>query len=280
MADTPFSSAEELAHYVQTMLGMREFDKAISAIQNVDSEFPDDPIVQHLAGLVWERTYLERNAEDKAPGLDLYESAERHYRRALELDPDQRPLHGERLFTCLFVLGTQNNDQPRLEEALALALELAQNDDPTLAETYKREAAIVLTAIARISQDPKDWDRANEQFDSIAEPESDREAYFFLFYRGMVKRAVAHRLADQQAFADAVSSLGKARRVQSNRGLDYLLADCLVEIKNPSQHQIDLLQECLGELQSGNPDDKFVETLLKRWQLRQQLLDSEKNSLS
>jgi tetratricopeptide (TPR) repeat protein len=268
---TPFESTEALVQAVQGYLNQQQLAEAQEAIACVDEDFADDPLALHLAGLVWERTYLEMAARGERPGLELYERAESYYRRAMAADPDNAEIHCERLFACLFVLGTQRNDPNRMQEGLELAMSLAQqSEDPELSAIFDREAAILATGLARLSQEPADWDLANALFDKAVEPAAEREIYFFHLYRGMVKREAAQRTGDGEALNQAIASFRRSWGIESTRGLQYLLADALLQLDDPGPSDLRDAGELVTALTRDAEDDVLVQALKRRYELRTQ----------
>ena len=209
-----FNTAEELVAFVQQLLQERKMEEAAACVENVDEKFTENAIAQHLAGLVHERTYLEEAARGQSPPLDLYSRAERHYRKAFEVDPANAGVHGPRLYTALFVLGTQTADVKRLDDARRLAGHLKESTDPQVKDIYSREEAIATTALARATGEEEDWRAAEKLFDQLKAPESGREAFFFHFYRGMTKRERGQSQTDEQALREAIRSFRHARAEQ------------------------------------------------------------------
>ena len=266
------SSPLELSQITQQLLENRELEKALKVVGIVDEKFPREPIALHLAGIVWERAFLEYAALGKNPSLIYYEKAAQYFERALQLDAEQFALHAERLYTCLFVLGTQKSDLNRLRRSEQLALELVQTTDELLAENYRQELAIIKSGIARITQELPDWEHAGEAFDAIECPESGREKYFHCYYKGIVKRSLAEFHQDQQYLLEAIaafrSALGEARL----RSVLYLLADCLVQLEKPDAIDRSEMREYIPELVRNSPQDTLVQSLEARWHLRLKLL--------
>jgi tetratricopeptide (TPR) repeat protein len=264
-----FETTEDLVRTVQGYLNHQQFDEAQEAITVVESDFAHDPLALHLAGLVWERTYLEQSAQGIHPDLELYERAEGYYRRAVDADPENAEVHGERLFACLFVIGTQRNDPGRMHEGLEIAMKLRDaTDDPELAGIYERESAILATGLARLSQDPKDWDLADSLFGKAPEPSAERELYFFHLYRGMVKREVAQRTGDPGALDEAVRSFRRSWSIDTSRGLQYLLADCLLQLDEPGPADLRDAGELVMALTQDSEDDLLLQGLRRRYDIR------------
>lgn len=264
-----FESSEDLARKVQELLDARDFDGALALVKSVDDDFPDDPLAHHLAGLVWERTYIEGSAEGAPPPLTHYEKAEHHYRRAMKLDAANSALHAERLYACLFILGTQFGSLARLQEALGLADTMSAELGPEGNNAYEREAVIVASAIARHTQKGEDWEEASRRFDLVAPPEGGgREAYFFHHYRGLVKRELARSQDRQDFLLEAIESLRAALELHPSRGIEYLLADCLAQLQKPSRRDVLEMMELAAKLEAGSPADVLVRGLAERCRLR------------
>lgn len=266
------STSSELVAVVQQLLNERRFDDAIACIDLVDEGFADDPVAQHLAGLVWERTWMERTAEGLRPPLDHYAFAAERYRRAAELDAPNRALHVERLFACVFVLGTQRNDPEMLREALGLADELAAEAEGDARQAILREAAVAATGLARATRSAEDWTEAERRHDAVEQPPPGRETFFFHYYRGMAKREAAALRTDEFALREAVAAFRRAREVDTNPALEYLLADCLVQLQEPSEAELDEARDLVAGLASRNAGDKLVRGLSERLALRAKLM--------
>lgn len=266
------TSAELVAH-VQRLLDERRFDEAIACETVVDERFADDAVAQHLIGLVWERTWLERTAEGLRPPLDHHAFAAERYRRAAELDDANRLLHVERLFACLFVLGTQRSDAGTLREALALADELAAAAEGPAREAILRESAVAASGLARVTRAADDWLEAERRHDAATEPPPGRETFFFHYYRGMAKREAAAIRSSEQALREAVAAFLRAREADTNAALEYLLADCLLQLQEPSAAEIDLADELVAGLLARSPDDRLAKALAERHAARLRLLD-------
>lgn len=268
-----FATAEELVAYVEGCLGEGDHDAAQKAVSLVGEQHPDSPLAQHLAGLVWERAYLDQNAAGQKPPLELYRKAEHHYRRACELDPDTPGMHMVRLQTCLFVLGTQWRDVERLREATGLALQIRDFMEGTESAFFGRQAAVCAGALANITHEQEDYDRAEEYFDDAEMPQDDREDYFFHHFRGMLKRMIGQREQDPARLRQAIESFVRARATTGSvRGMEYLLADCLVQLDDPDAEEVRLMDETVRGL--TGVDDRLVASLRERWRLRHKLLGS------
>ncbi|MCB2157030.1 hypothetical protein KQI84_19295 [bacterium] len=269
----PFQTPEELVKFIETRLERGELDAAIESVADVDSRFPDSALAHHVAGLVHERAYIEWNARGETPELSLYEEAERQYRIALELEEHDEFLHLERLYACLFVLGTQHNDADRLREAQAAALRLLDTEDREIEAIYSRESAIVTAALARTANDPAEWDRAEQLFNEAIEPVSGREVFFFYYYRGLTTRELAQREQDQERFRKAAGYFRQAGAQGTNRALEFLMADCLVQLEEPTKEEQQGAENLVGVLMDINPADPLIESLHKRWEIRKKLLE-------
>ncbi len=124
----------------------------------------------------------------------------------MHCDPDQSDAHAERLFACLFVLGTQRADRDRLLEGLELGLRLRDGAEGETRLIIQRETAVIASARARLTDDPADWQLAETLFDDSDEPLITREQFFFYFYRGLVKRALASSDPTRPRLFEAVAS--------------------------------------------------------------------------
>ncbi|MBX3730660.1 MAG: hypothetical protein KF858_15900 [Candidatus Sumerlaeia bacterium] len=276
MTASDFATPEELLAFVQERLHDRDLDAAGRAVADVPTCFPDSPLANHIEGFVWEQTYLEQRALGEPASLELYERAEAGYRRALACaGDDTRETHLERLFACLFVLGTQYEDRARLDEALRVASERAASTDGAVREGCQRDCATVATAIARKSQDLADWDRARASFAATREPAEAREALFYHYYRGLTSRALGQAHADQATLREAVGAFQAARAHGSVPGLDYLLADCLLQLQEPTAAEVLEMKSLVPELVASRPGDKLLGILAQRWHARQELLKGE-----
>lgn len=262
----------ELTQRAQAHLEAREFEQALEVVSLVEEKFMNDPIALHLAGVVWERAFLEFNAMGKSPSLVYYEKAAQYFERALKLDPEKFPFHAERLYTCLFVLGTQKNDLVRLKQSETLAEKLSESADELLAENYRHELAIIKSGIARITQEIPDWEGADRAFESLECPETGREKYFFCYYKGIVKRSLAEFHQDQQFLLEAIASFRVALAELRLRSVMYLLADCLVQLEKPDSIDLSEMKEYIPELVKKSPDDAVIKTLQDRWRVRLKLL--------
>lgn len=262
----------ELTQRANELLEAREFEQALEVVSIVEEKFMEDPIALHLAGVVWERAFLEFNAMGKAPSLVYYEKAAQYFERALKLDPEKFPFHAERLYTCLFVLGTQKNDLNRLKQSEKLAEQLSQSEDEPIADNYRQELAIIKSGIARITQEIPDWEAADEAFEALECPESGREKYFFCYYKGIVKRSLADYHQDHHFLLEAIAAFRVALAELRIRSVLYLLADCLVQLERPDEIDLSEMREYIGELLRKSPEDPFVKTLQQRWQIRLKLL--------
>ena len=273
MGRADFQTPEELVKYVEHLLEQGGIDDALEAVENVDERFPDNALAQHVAGLVHERSYIELNARGESPELGLYERAEHHYRRALALDEQDELLHLERLYACLFVLGTQRNDADRLREAQQTALRLLNTEDGEVEAIYSRESAIVTAALARATREQDEWDRAEQLFDEAVDPVSGREVFFFYYYRGLTTREIAQRGQDQERFRKAAHYFNKAASQGSSRAIEFLMADCLVQIEEPAKEEQRAAERLVASLMDVNPKDPLIESLHKRWEIRKKLLE-------
>ncbi|MGF1572431.1 MAG: tetratricopeptide repeat protein [Sumerlaeia bacterium] len=262
----------ELTQRAQAHLEARELDLAIEVVSIVEEKFMDDPIALHLAGVVWERAFLEFNAMGKSPSLVYYEKAAQYFERALKLDPEKFPFHAERLYTCLFVLGTQKNDLNRLKQSQALAEKLSDSADELLAANYQHELAIIKSGIARITQEIPDWEAADEAFEKLDCPDSGREKYFFCYYKGIVKRSLAEFHQDQQFLLEAIAAFRVALAELRLRSVMFLLADCLLQLEQPDAIDLSEMQEYIPELIQKSPEDPVIQTLFQRWEVRLKLL--------
>jgi tetratricopeptide (TPR) repeat protein len=276
MTASDFATPEELLAFVQERLRDRDLDAAARAVADVPTCFPESPLAHHIEGFVWEQMYLERRALGEPASLDLYEGAEKAYRRALACaGADTRETHLERLFACLFVLGTQLEDSDRLDEALRVARERADAAEGAVREACLRDCATVATAIARKSQDLADWERARTLFEATDEPTEAREALFYQYYRGLTARALGQANADQQTLRQAVGAFRAARAHGSVPGLDYLLADCLLQLQEPTAAEVLEMKALVPELVASRPGDRLLAILGQRWRARQELLEGE-----
>lgn len=265
-----FATSEELLAEVQRLVAANDLDEAMAAVAGVEDQFPDDPLARHLAGLVWERVFLEAQARGEAGSLDLYENAERHYRAAMGWDGDNSEAHAERLFACLFVLGTQRADRERLLEGLELGLRLRDGAEGETQAILQRETAVIASARARLTDDPADWQLADTLFGQAEEPLITREQFFFYFYRGLVKRALA---ADDAANRDAnlaaaIASLRAAGSVAQSRLVDYHLADCLLQVDSLNDSERADLARAVADLTRATPDSPDVAALKRRYEAR------------
>ncbi|MDK2970300.1 MAG: hypothetical protein PWP23_55 [Candidatus Sumerlaeota bacterium] len=277
MKTSDFKTPEELLGFVQVCLEERNLEAAAQAVGDVRTQFAASALALHIAGFVWEQTFLEKRALGEEPGLELYERAESLYREALEhCREDTIDVHLERLFACLFVLGTQREDVGRLREALAVAERRAARETCEGLAACRRDQATVATAIARATQDPDDWEKAHQCFERAEEPPEGRDALFFHYYRGITRKALGERANDQALLEDAVRSFQAARRHGSVRGLDYLLADCLVQLQNPAAADVLEMKALLPlVLENANPADPLVRSLAARWEVRKRILKDE-----
>lgn len=265
-----FATSEELLAEVQRLVAANELDEALAAVAHVEEDFCDDPLARHLAGLVWERVFLEAQARGEVGSLDLYENAEHHYRAALRCDPDNSETHAERLFACLFVLGTQRGDRERLLEGLELGLRLRDGAEGDTRAILQRETAVIASAHARLTDEPADWQLADTLFGDCEEPPLTREQFFFHFYRGLVKRALAgleptHR-AEQLALA--VASFRAAGSVARSRLVDYHLADTLLLAEDLNDSERADLARAVADLTRTAPESPDVTGLQRRYEAR------------
>lgn len=268
--DTP----EALTKHVETLLQERKIDDAVAAVSIVEEKFPDSAVALHLAGVVFERAYLELNAEGQSPSLVYYEKAEQYFRKALELDPEHMLMHSERLYTCLFVVGTQKGDLAKLQESYEIANVLSQSDEELIAENYKHEKAIIRSGIARITGDVKDWLKAEEEFEELECPNSGREKYFFCYYKGMVKRTLSDLHEDQGLLIEAIHAFRGAMAESRIRTVEYLLADCLIQLEQPDPVDQSEMKEYVLSLTNRFPNDPLITKLFERWQVRLRLLET------
>jgi len=264
----------EFAKEVEALLHNRQVNEAIEKVSVIDEEFPDNPLAMHLAGIVWERTYLELNAQGQNPSLIYYEKAEQYFRKALQLDPSNFGLHGERLYACLFVLGTQKDDLDRLRESYHIADVLSQSPEEMIAQNYKHEKAIIASGIARLTQLKDDWEAADSEFEDLECPDQGRERYFFCYYRALVKRALADILQDQNYLIEAIDSFRKAIAESRIRTIEYLLADCLLLLEKPDPIDQSEMKEYVNSLLERYPHDPLVEKLGQRYHMRLKLLEN------
>ncbi|MEQ8819105.1 MAG: hypothetical protein RLY93_02595 [Sumerlaeia bacterium] len=273
-----FPSPEAAVDVMGRLLDEGKAQEALAFVDPIAAQFPDSPVAQHLCGLVCERTYIELTALGKAADFNLYRQAEHFYRRAAALETDEgaQNVHRERLYAAVFVIGTQQSDPERLREAYDLALELADtSEEVTIREKYGREAAIVATAMARVSRQDADWRRAERLFSESKAPFDERETYFFHYYQGLVARELGQRLEDEARLASAADRFRRASSIQTSRGVDYLLADCLIQLSSPNPEDLSDMDRIVAELMAANPDDPLVASLKKRYELRKRLLEGE-----
>lgn len=263
-----FATSQELLNEVQRLVAANDLDEAVAAVAHVEEDFCDDALARHLAGLVWERVFLEAQARGEAGSLELYENAERHYRAAMHCDPDQSDAHAERLFACLFVLGTQRADRERLLEGVELGLRLRDGAEGETRTILQRETAVIASARARLTDDPADWQLAEALFDDAEEPLISREQFFFYFYRGLVKRALAAREPDTPRLFQALASFRAAGSVAQSRLVDFHLADCLLQLESPNDSERADLQRAVADLTRATPDSPDVSVLKRRYEAR------------
>ncbi|MBI5155164.1 hypothetical protein HZA57_08000 [Candidatus Poribacteria bacterium] len=271
MRPAAFASLEEFALYLQERFGEGDLAAALDAASRAEELFPGDAEALHLAGLARERCFLELQARGEGGYLELYRQAEHCYRRAIELDPGEWAMHAERLYGCLFVLGSQSGLAELLREAREIAGNLA-SEAGELGSRFRNEVPIVSSAIARVTQDAGDWHAAAHEFDAAPAPEGDREACFYHQYRGIALREIAQRQPSDESFRRAIASLEKASLLQDSRGLCYMLADCLVQLADPTGNEVAAMNRLVGELRDSGATDPLVDSLVKRWELRKKLL--------
>ena len=263
-----FATSQELLAEVQRLVAANDLDEALAAVAYVEEDFCDDPRARHLAGLVWERVFLEAQARGEVGSLDLYENAERHYRAAMHCDPDQSDAHAERLFACLFVLGTQRADRDRLLEGLELGLRLRDGAEGETRLIIQRETAVIASARARLTDDPADWQLAETLFDDSDEPLITREQFFFYFYRGLVKRALASSDPTRPRLFEAVASFRAAGSVARSRLVDFHLADCLLQNDSLNDSERADLDRAVADLTRATPDSPDVAAVRRRYEAR------------
>ncbi len=263
---------EQLVAVLQKLLEQRRFDTATDLVRDVNERFPESPVAHHAAGLAWERTWIESRAEGGNPPLSHYEKAEAHYRRAMDLDSKNRLMHGERLFACVFVMGTQGSDTNRLREAVKLADKLGAELPETKRESLQRDAATAASALARVTRSEEDWADVAQRFDELRIPEDGgREAYFHHHYHGMARRELARLHDSQSLLQEAIDSFRQALALSNAPALEYLLADCLLQLQNPVEAELNEARELVAGLREKNPKDPLVEGVTRRLALRTQM---------
>lgn len=277
MEASDFQQPEQFVAAVKACLDERRFDEAIRLAGLVDDVFPRNPLAQHAAGLAYEQTFLEERATGSVPSLDYYARAEHHYRQALgHAAPELADEHAERLYSCLFVLGSQLGDKDRLEEARRMASAFAQNaPGEALRNRYKRELAVVWTGIARITQDLADWERAEAEWEQAPEGTTDQDVFFGNYYRGLAKRAIGQADGNQDLLSKAAACFREALDLDYSRGLEYLLADCLLQLHDPSFAEVLEMKELVPRLVESNPGDRLLQSLGRRWEKRREILERD-----
>lgn len=262
------TTPDEFVVAMQRRLEDRDFEAAKDLARRAAEWFPDHPAAQHAAGLAWERAAVERAALGHGPAIDHYRAALGHYRRAADCEGGDPRLHLERVYACLFVLGSAERSRSLLDEAHALAERLADTPDAEERARYLREVAILRTAIARESGEPADWRLAAGLFAQAEEPDPGPEAYFYFFYRGMAERQAGQEAGDEEQLRSAARCLVRALESHATRGVQYLAADCLLQLGDPTGAEITLTRALVDGLQASSPTDPLVEGLARRWELR------------
>lgn len=265
------STPAELVAAIARLLEDGAMAEAVDLADEAAAEHPASAIVQHAAGLAHERRFLERQASGEPADLRDIEDAAEAYRRAADAEPEAFE-HQERLFACLFILATQREDLALLGEVEDLADTLQNSDAPEARrDAFSREAAIAGAARARITQQEADWKRAEHLFLLAADPPDGREAFFFHYYEGIVLHRLGTMLADPGRLRRAARAFHFTVLDQPRPALKFLLADCLLQLPDPSDAEKDAakaLAQDLGVDQAAPgdpPADPLLASLAERW---------------
>lgn len=273
-----FQTPEEYVAAVEQSIAAPDLDLAIRIAREGAEYFPTNPLALHAAGLAHERAAIDQSASTGAPPGDDIDNAAEYYAAALDhACSEGTDMHRERLFSCLFIAAARDDNPDTMGEALFHARILADAPDPALAARYARELAVASSAIARMTGKDDDWRAAALAFQDAPEPEDERELAFFHLYRGLATKRVGELDQSDDALRSAAMSFTRSLKLDPKPSLEYLLADCLVQVQAPSPDEREAAGKLVEHLRAGSAGDPLVRGLAERWRLRQQLLGGEQS---